>query len=222
MDKPLLIAHRGDTMEFPENTMEAFDSAFQKGADGVELDVHELDGKLVVVHPYTFDRNKQYPELKDVLESFADKGRLEVEIKTIGLEYIDPLKETLLQYPGANVELTTSVAGLVSYIRSNFPDTNFGAILPRSEFEPWMAEEGFLIPKITKLARLYKANTLHLYNEVITEEVVSAVHALGMKVGSHIHRLPIEEQTQLYETLAKMGVDQMTIDDVNLIKSISV
>lgn len=38
-DRPLIIAHRGDSSLFPENTLEAFRAAAYIGADFFELDV---------------------------------------------------------------------------------------------------------------------------------------------------------------------------------------
>ncbi len=47
----LVLAHRGARREAPENTLEAFAVARLRGADGVELDVHQTtDGALVVHH----------------------------------------------------------------------------------------------------------------------------------------------------------------------------
>jgi glycerophosphoryl diester phosphodiesterase len=37
---PLVIAHRGDMVNAPENTLAAFASALAQGVDGIELDVH--------------------------------------------------------------------------------------------------------------------------------------------------------------------------------------
>ena len=37
---PLVIAHRGDIANAPENTISAFRKALDTGADGIELDVH--------------------------------------------------------------------------------------------------------------------------------------------------------------------------------------
>lgn len=46
-----IFAHRGDSGRYFENTMRAFLGAVQKGADGIELDVHQTkDGQLVVIH----------------------------------------------------------------------------------------------------------------------------------------------------------------------------
>jgi glycerophosphoryl diester phosphodiesterase len=47
----LIIAHRGFSGKYPENTMLAFRKAIEIGAGGIELDVHETnDGQLVVMH----------------------------------------------------------------------------------------------------------------------------------------------------------------------------
>ena len=46
-----VLAHRGGSGPWPENTLEAFAGALRAGADGVELDVRRCaDGELVVHH----------------------------------------------------------------------------------------------------------------------------------------------------------------------------
>jgi glycerophosphoryl diester phosphodiesterase len=44
------IGHRGAKREHPENTLAAFKTAFDRGADAVELDVHATRDRVVVVH----------------------------------------------------------------------------------------------------------------------------------------------------------------------------
>ena len=47
----LIIAHRGASGEAPENTLAAFNLAWQQNADGIELDVHlSRDGQVMVHH----------------------------------------------------------------------------------------------------------------------------------------------------------------------------
>jgi glycerophosphoryl diester phosphodiesterase len=49
--RPLLWGHRGAPRGAPENTLEAFELALARGADGVELDVRlSGDGEVVVLH----------------------------------------------------------------------------------------------------------------------------------------------------------------------------
>ncbi len=51
LPRPLLLAHRGDSAAYPENTLLAFRQAIHAGADGVELDVMCCGtGEVVVVH----------------------------------------------------------------------------------------------------------------------------------------------------------------------------
>ena len=46
-----VLAHRGFSGNYPENTMLAFRKAIEAGADGIELDIHESrDGQLVIIH----------------------------------------------------------------------------------------------------------------------------------------------------------------------------
>lgn len=55
---PRIVAHRGDSARFPENTLEAFFSAYEMGVDVIETDVHlSKDGVLVIWHDATLDRN---------------------------------------------------------------------------------------------------------------------------------------------------------------------
>jgi len=52
-----VIAHRGEHLSHPENTLEAFQAAIDAGADFFELDVRtSADGKLVLMHDATVDR----------------------------------------------------------------------------------------------------------------------------------------------------------------------
>ena len=56
-DYVVVIAHRGDWRNFPENSLEAFDSAIKMGVDVIELDVHRTaDGHIVVCHDKTINR----------------------------------------------------------------------------------------------------------------------------------------------------------------------
>lgn len=55
---PRVIAHRGDSRNYPENTLPAFESAVRMGIDVVETDIHlTKDGVLVIWHDPTLERN---------------------------------------------------------------------------------------------------------------------------------------------------------------------
>lgn len=55
--RPLVIAHRGSSAAFAENTRAAFLHALAEGADGVEVDVHlTRDRQVVCLHDRTLER----------------------------------------------------------------------------------------------------------------------------------------------------------------------
>lgn len=53
----IVVAHRGDWRNFPENSLEAIDNAIKLGVDIVEIDVQRTkDGQLIVMHDALLDR----------------------------------------------------------------------------------------------------------------------------------------------------------------------
>lgn len=55
---PRVVAHRGDSEFYPENTLPAFLSAVELGVDVIETDVHlTKDGRIVIWHDPTLERN---------------------------------------------------------------------------------------------------------------------------------------------------------------------
>jgi glycerophosphoryl diester phosphodiesterase len=57
LPRPLIVAHRGFSANYPENTLAAFRAAIDSGAHMIELDVNlSKDRQLVVIHDETVDR----------------------------------------------------------------------------------------------------------------------------------------------------------------------
>ena len=55
--RPLIIAHRGYRVKYPENTLASFKAALELGVKMIELDVMlSRDRKVVVIHDATVDR----------------------------------------------------------------------------------------------------------------------------------------------------------------------
>jgi glycerophosphoryl diester phosphodiesterase len=51
-----IIAHRGASGEYPENTLLAIEEAVLQGADAIEIDVFAVDGELIVIHDHHLAR----------------------------------------------------------------------------------------------------------------------------------------------------------------------
>jgi glycerophosphoryl diester phosphodiesterase len=95
---PRVIAHRGASSDRPENTFSAFDEALKQGCDGIEMDIQlTRDEVPVIYHDKTLarvggGRNRvsqltlgelqRIPTLEDVLQRYADRTQLFLEIKT--------------------------------------------------------------------------------------------------------------------------------------------
>jgi glycerophosphoryl diester phosphodiesterase len=107
----LIVAHRGASLELPENTLAAFDRAVEAGAPAVEFDVRmTADGHAVVMHDAGVDRTTSgsglvrdltldevrslrieaadgerhvMPTLHEALASLSGRAAVDVEIKNI-------------------------------------------------------------------------------------------------------------------------------------------
>jgi len=98
---PLLLGHRGtrSIRSIPENTFASFDRALADGCDGFEFDVRVTsDGVPVVCHDPRFkqieiaqatvDRLPELPLLEEVLDRYAERAFLDIELKVAGVEAV--------------------------------------------------------------------------------------------------------------------------------------
>lgn len=123
MENIIIVAHRGFSGIYPENTLLAFQKAVELGVDFIELDIHQtLDKEIVVCHDEKIDRTtdgngyikemnyeeiKKYdagkwkgysgekiPLLRDVFEKFKNKVKILIEIKECDVyELVKLIKE---------------------------------------------------------------------------------------------------------------------------------
>ena len=103
-EKPLVIAHRGDCTNAPENTRAAFIAGMDAGADGFELDVFLLaDNTVIVFHDEDTERltgvkgditkmpledmqklsvkGEPIPTLEEILNEFSATTLINIEMK---------------------------------------------------------------------------------------------------------------------------------------------
>jgi glycerophosphoryl diester phosphodiesterase len=55
-DSFTIFGHQGAAGYAPENTLLSFEEAIQRGADFIELDVHQVANELIVIHDYRLER----------------------------------------------------------------------------------------------------------------------------------------------------------------------
>lgn len=110
----LVIAHRGWSAKYPENTLLAFDEAIKIGATALEFDVQlDADNEAVVFHDFVLGRTTPEEEPRRVRELSTDEF-LELDVgayKDFDAFYDTPpalLSEVLERYSGKiflNIEL---------------------------------------------------------------------------------------------------------------------
>lgn len=137
MDQFIIIAHRGASGRWPENTLLAFRKALEAGATWLELDVHlSADGQLVVIHDFTLQRTtdgcgevvkhsltelrkldagscERIPLLEEVLDLAAGRATVNIELKgkETGLAVAELLKRRYASGQQRGEVLVSSLLG---------------------------------------------------------------------------------------------------------------
>jgi glycerophosphoryl diester phosphodiesterase len=96
----MVCAHRGASLDLPDNSVAAFAAAIATGCDVIETDVRRRsDGKLVLAHDEWGVEVEDVTELETLLEMAANGGvGLDLEIAELGLERA--LLDLLDHFPG--------------------------------------------------------------------------------------------------------------------------
>lgn len=94
----LIIAHRGNSSQFPENTLPAFQSAVDVGSDLVELDYyHSGDNQPVVIHDNLLDRTTNAQQiLRKAKLLVAETPLADLQKLDAGTWFDDKFKDTKL------------------------------------------------------------------------------------------------------------------------------
>ena len=98
--------HRGYHKDYPQNSIESFSEAFNRGAHGVELDIFfDVDLQDFIVsrdYPYNL-KNNELLTLEKVFSSIGNKGYFWIDFKQLGSVpkidiVIDKLENLLMKY----------------------------------------------------------------------------------------------------------------------------
>lgn len=221
-----VIAHRGASTTYPENTLEAFAEAVRQGADGVELDVRRsADGALVVHHDPVSAGGRPVAETP-VPELPAWVPLLGAALDACGDLFVDIEVKNLAHEPGWDPEETVAaeVAALVvergmqdRAVVSAFTPATLDAVraaalgvatglltLPASDQEEAIA---------LAVERGYAG--LHPHHAALTAEVVRRAHDAGLVVTTWT----VDDPERL-RAVAGMGVDAVVTNVPGLARSV--
>lgn len=220
----IIVGHRGAMSVATENTLHSFAVAEKLGVDSLELDIHATaDGQLAVIHDRDASRvaaedsphrdtpiveltraqvdeivlrgGHRIPTLEEVLE--ATRIPMQIEIKAAGA--VAPLVELLRKRPADHprITVTTFQDDLLREVAAADLGVELGIIRHRHDPE--------------RLDILSDCPGLSSYFpgwEGMDEQLVSEIHARGLKIGVW----PVRNQEELRRAL-ELGVDTVTVDD---------
>jgi glycerophosphoryl diester phosphodiesterase len=193
--RPLIIAHRGASHYYHENTMEAFEAAVDMQAEMIEFDVHRTaDGILVIHHDpdisgkhistMTMEETRLVssesdyivPTLVEVLQYCKDKLLLDIELKEAGYE--EQVLNTVLDLLTPDQFIITSVHDFViRKIKDLQPSVRTGFIL--SSHPRWQ-----LMAKLYPGARAHRAgaDVLVASQKLLKLRFLSTTRDLGLPI----------------------------------------
>jgi len=145
--RPLIIAHRGASKVEHENTIEAFETALDMGADGIEFDVRRTkDGVYVAHHDESISGETlsemtyaeadgaasragiHLPTLDEVLDKFGRRALLDIELKEQGYEG-DIVPSIQSRTDAANIVITSFNDETISRAKPVWPEVRTGLVL---------------------------------------------------------------------------------------------
>lgn len=230
-------AHRGASADAPENTMPAFRTAKDQGADGIELDIHlSSDNIPVVIHDTTLNRTT------NLKGDISDYPLQELQQGDAGSwfspEFCDtpiPTLEEVLKWVGTslrlNIEIKDAVAGkavigliqdypllpvLISsfhhkalqQIRSKHPNIPLGYLV---EWPPW----GAGLKRALKRAIANGAESFHPRINLLNDDMITRCQQAGLGVAPWV-----VDDPKVAQELKQRGVTALFTNKPGLIKKI--
>ncbi|MFS0554336.1 glycerophosphodiester phosphodiesterase [Brevibacillus sp. 179-C9.3 HS] len=194
---PLIYAHRGASGLFPENTMESFQAAVRRKANGIELDVQlSSDNKLVVIHDHSLERTtsgtgfvRQYT-LRELRQLRADKDssmRLpKAHIPTLQevfqtfvdtpLRFIIEMKNFFLEQPHLEELVIEQIRRYQLTDRTIISTFNFDSLLRIKQMDATQTTGLLYVGPLAKpweIASSYRADQLHVPFDQLTKDLVT-------------------------------------------------
>ena len=121
----MIFGHRGAAALEPENTVKSFKRAVSEGVDGVEFDVRNINGHLLVLHDDTLQRTA--PKHSGKPEQYTFEQLREIDVgKGQNIPTLDEAIESIPFGKVVNIELKGAKTGALTALRiRQFPHHRF-------------------------------------------------------------------------------------------------
>ncbi|MDP5144609.1 glycerophosphodiester phosphodiesterase family protein [Rheinheimera baltica] len=207
-----IIAHRGASGDYPENTLLAIDQAIAQGADAIEIDVFAVENELIVIHDHHLarttngsgsiyqyslaqlmqldaGRGERIPTLWQILQRLQHNSLwLNIELK--GDNTVAPLLALLdkaereLNFNSQRLVISSFNHHLLAVIKQQRPDLKTGALTASLPLD------------YAAFAQALQAYSVNCDVSFINQAFVNDAKARGLKVyvytvdqGDDIHRM---------------------------------
>ena len=222
----LRIGHRGAAALAPENTIAALALALELGCDLVELDVLELDGRLVLAHS-ELEVPTELATLDEALAFLADSGcGIQLDLKALGAEL--RIAEALRRYDLVDRSVVSSFRPAnLRALHELEPGLRLGLTYPEDRYgighrrllaplvgSALVAMRTALAMRIGGMLAAAQATTAMLHWQVVSRRVVERCHALGAPVLAWTVDSP-----ESVRRLDALGVDGVIADDPRIFES---
>lgn len=188
----LIIAHRGFSGRYPENTLLAIKKAVELGVDWVEIDVWlSLDHRVFVFHNARLDRktncsgrimwktykdirkcrikktNQKIPVLEEVFPLIKKKTKLNIEIKSVWAA--KPVAELIKKHKmRGRVVISSNDVKALRIIKSELPSVKTALLFVNYPHIRW---DAFVLPLSKLLFRLVQSVVLFLAESAKADKV---------------------------------------------------
>lgn len=238
-----VTAHRGNSWDFPENTIPAFISAIELGVDWAELDIRRTkDGKLVVIHDKTTGRvgdkdlevaSSTYEELRfvDVATEFRSrKGRTVEQVPTQHIPLLEEVIAFFLKQNMTKISIqpkTDCVEEAVQLIEKmgashlvGFNDGNLAYMAKVKRLAPhipvfWDRPADLDIDADIRTAKENGFEALVVNHHGLNAEKIQKIKAAGLESGAWT----VNDQETMQELLAH-GVERIYTDFPRLLEAV--
>lgn len=224
-----IIAHRGFSGKYPENTMLAFSKAVEIGADGIELDVHfTKDGEIVIIHDETIDRTTDgtgfvrdytYEELSKFNAYGRFEGQFEFQKIPTLREYFELVKDVegfitnielktgIFEYEGIEKAVIDLVKEFGLEDRTILSSFNHFTVMRCKEYEPSI-KTGFLVESwIIGMGEYTKSHGIDCVHPIFVN-LKPELYAEMKNAGREVNTWTVNEYDDI-RRLADMGVDAL-------------
>ena len=243
--RPLSVAHRGHSIAYPENTLEAYRKAIELGVEMIECDVNVTgDGKLVMMHDPTLDRTTTgtghvSAATREEIQRLDAGRKFKPEFAGV---HVPSTEETLLLFKeagilscfevkGANADESDRIAlGLVDlFVKHNVLDTAFMSSYHHEALQLAKSKCPELLlaperlpddapadpPEAVRQAKSFPSPVLQYQYTVLTADVIHALHENEIAVWSW----STTDEASLVFSI-EIGADALMGDDVQLMLEI--